>query len=79
MKRYCKKCLRTTEISEKFILDACCGNRMMWLNKEHPAVIYHDQREEVKPDIVGDFRNMKAIASNSMKLVVIDPPHDIYL
>ncbi len=62
----------------KIILDACCGNRMMWVNKKHPLVIYHDQREEVNPDIVGDFRDMKTIASNSIKLVVIDPPHDIY-
>lgn len=70
---------------EKLILDACCGSRMFWFNKQHPNAIYMDNREvetelcdgrklEVKPDIVGDFRNMP-FADNSFKLVVFDPPH----
>ena len=63
---------------EKIILDACCGNRMMWFNKSHPNVIYHDQRSEVAPDIIGDFRNLESIKTGSLKLVVFDPPHDIY-
>ena len=29
----------------KFILDACCGGRMMWTNKNHPNAIYIDNRE----------------------------------
>lgn len=58
---------------------------MFWFNKQHPNAIYMDNREvetelcdgrklEVKPDIVGDFRNMP-FADNSFKLVVFDPPH----
>lgn len=58
---------------------------MFWFDKNHPNAIYMDNREvetelcdgrklEVKPDIVGDFRNMP-FADNSFKLVVFDPPH----
>lgn len=28
------------------ILDACCGSRMMWFDREHPSVLYVDQRRE---------------------------------
>lgn len=28
------------------ILDACCGPRMMWFDRQHPAVVYGDQRSE---------------------------------
>ena len=63
---------------KKIILDATCGNRMMWFNKAHPLTIYLDKRKEVNPDIVGDFRNLSEIKSNSLKLVLFDPPHDIY-
>src|SRR5690625_413119 len=69
----------------KPILDACCGSRMFWFNKEHPDVVYMDNRQletelcdgrtlEVKPDIVADFRNMP-FDDNSFYLVVFDPPH----
>lgn len=30
---------------EKRILDACCGPRMFWFDKEHPDVLYQDIRE----------------------------------
>lgn len=26
------------------ILDPCCGSRMMWLDKQHPRVVFGDQR-----------------------------------
>lgn len=31
---------------EKTVLDACCGSRMMWFDRENPAVIFGDQRRE---------------------------------
>lgn len=67
------------------ILDACCGSRMFWFDKEHPEVIYMDNRElettlcdgrvlNIKPDIIADFRNMP-FNDESFYLVVFDPPH----
>lgn len=32
---------------QPLILDPCCGSRMMWFNREHPMVIFGDQRNEV--------------------------------
>jgi DNA-cytosine methyltransferase len=74
--------------SNKIILDACCGGRMFWFNRNHPNVLYVDNRiaekghvghphaknHEVKPDKIMDFRNM-SFEDNSFKLVVFDPPH----
>lgn len=67
------------------ILDACCGSRMFWYDKQHPDVIFADHREEeiklsdgrilrVKPDIRLDFRKMP-FEDNVFDLVVFDPPH----
>jgi len=68
------------------ILDACCGGRMWWWEKNHPLAIYMDQREvpsgtieirpnwNVSPDVIGDFRNMP-FDDESFRLVVFDPPH----
>lgn len=58
---------------------------MFWFDKQHKDVVYMDNREledvlsdgrklEVKPDIVGDFRNIP-FEDESFKLVVFDPPH----
>lgn len=68
----------------KAILDACCGSRMFWFDKENPNTTYMDIRKEefeihekhvnVNPDIVGDFRNMP-FEDESFYLVVFDPPH----
>ena len=70
----------------KNILDACCGGRMFWFDKNHPQVVYMDNREygpeklsnratlEVKPDVIADFRAMP-FDDNSFSLVVFDPPH----
>ena len=55
--------------TDKKILDACCGSRMMWFDKACADAVYMDIRDEiltacdgrnieVKPDIVGDFRHM---------------------
>lgn len=50
----------------KQILDACCGSRMFWFDKENPAAVFMDNRSfaqnlcdgrrfEVKPDLIADF------------------------
>lgn len=71
---------------DKFILDTCCGGRMFWFNKKHPAALYIDNRREekgfikerpnfeIQPDIIMDFRKLK-FPDKSFKLVVFDPPH----
>lgn len=69
----------------KPILDACCGSRMFWFDRQNKDVIYLDNREEdailsdgrrlvVAPDIVGDFRALP-FPNGRFKLVVFDPPH----
>ncbi len=67
------------------ILDVACGSKMFYFQKEHPNVTFMDIREHyeeldsghkinVKPDIIGDFRNIP-FKDNSFDLVVFDPPH----
>ena len=67
------------------ILDACCGSRMFWFDKENPDVVFSDNRElettlcdgrklVIKPDAKMDFRNM-SFDDESFKMVVFDPPH----
>lgn len=69
----------------KKILDACCGSRMFWFDKEREDTVYMDNRQlsdtlsdgralEVKPDIVGDFRNMP-FEDDTFYHVVFDQPH----
>lgn len=69
----------------KPILDACCGGRMFWFNKEHPAAVYGDIREldtvacdgraiRIAPDVKMDFRKMP-FPDESFYLVILDPPH----
>ena len=69
----------------KIILDACCGSRMSWFDKENPLALFADIRDEehilcdgrtlkVHPDIVSDFTDMPFL-DESFKLVVFDPPH----
>ena len=64
-------------MEDKFILDATASYRRMWENKQHPNAIYLDEREEVNPDVVGDFRNLEQFKDESFYLVIFDPPHDI--
>lgn len=67
------------------ILDACCGSKMFWFDREHKETVYMDNRTEnttlcdgrkliVKPDIVADFREMP-FKDETFYLVVFDPPH----
>lgn len=69
----------------KKILDACCGSRMFWFDRENQDVLFADNRELettlsdgrallVKPDIKMDFREMP-FPDNTFKIVVFDPPH----
>ena len=71
--------------NKKLILDACCGSRMMWFDKNNPLAVFMDIRREeftacdgrhikIDPDVIGDFRNIP-FADDSFKLVVWDPPH----
>lgn len=70
---------------KKLILDACCGSRMFWFNKQREDTIYMDNRtiEDtlcdgrkliVNPDIIADFKNMP-FEDKSFKLIIFDPPH----
>mgnify|MGYP002754226326 CR=1 FL=1 len=51
------------------ILDACCGSKMFWFDREHKETVYMDNRTLdttlcdgrkliVKPDVIADFRKM---------------------
>lgn len=72
----------------KTILDACCGSRMFWFDKENPNVVFADNRIldttlcdgralVIRPDEIIDFRNMP-YRNGSFKMVVFDPPHLIH-
>lgn len=66
------------------ILDACCGPKRFWHDKNHELTTYMDIREGnysvyskqvlVSPDVVADFRDMP-FEDESFRLVVFDPPH----
>lgn len=71
--------------TEKKILDACCGARMFWFDKNHPDALYVDNRThtenltngqflEVLPDVRMDFRALE-FPDRWFSLVVFDPPH----
>ena len=70
---------------KKKILDACCGSKMFWFDKENPNVLFADNRKEehtlcdgrkleINPDVVMDFTDMP-FPDGSFKLAVFDPPH----
>ncbi len=73
-------------MEDKFILDACCGGKHFWLDKNQKNTIYIDIREEdkgyikdrknweCKPDLIADFRNLP-FEDKKFKLIVWDPPH----
>lgn len=75
-------------IKDKKILDACCGARMFWFDKNNPNAVFGDIRSEkhilkdkekrrkleISPDVEMDFRDMP-FADSSFYLVVFDPPH----
>lgn len=70
---------------EPKILDACCGGKMFYFDKNDKRVLFQDIRSfetilcdgrkfEVKPDIIADFTSMP-YADETFYLVVFDPPH----
>lgn len=74
-------------IMDKPILDACCGGKMFYFDKNDPRVLFMDYRKiqtqlkdrnklrnfEVKPDVIGDFTQME-FADATFRMVVFDPP-----
>lgn len=67
------------------ILDACCGSKMFWFDKDRKDTVYMDNRQledtlcdgrklVINPDVVADFRNIP-FENNTFYLVVFDPPH----
>jgi ubiquinone/menaquinone biosynthesis C-methylase UbiE len=77
--------------SEKLILDACCGGRMFWFDKNNPDVLFCDNREfegEIWQSKDGTQHRHISIKPDiladftslpfkdkSFRLVVFDPPH----
>ena len=70
------------------ILDACCGARMFYFDKNDPRVFFQDFRHvsavlndgrifSVTPDKVGDFRSMD-FPDERFNMVIFDPPHLIH-
>lgn len=67
------------------ILDACCGGKMFWYEKNLDFVDFQDNRElqtelcdgrkfSVKPDFIGDVTKMD-MPDEEYDMVVFDPPH----
>lgn len=80
--------IKSDRADGKLILDACCGGRMMWFNKQYPYALYVDVRDDeyplsdgrvhkVHPDEVVDFRQLP-YENASFRLVVFDPPHLVH-
>ena len=75
-------------MNDEMILDACCGGRHFWFDKNHPNTVYMDIRQvepgaislqpnwSVQPDIIGDYRDMP-FEDESFRLVVWDIPHKL--
>lgn len=69
----------------KTILDACCGSRMFWFDRENHNTVFMDNRIletelcdgrklVIAPDVIGDFRAIP-FEDDTFRLVVFDPPH----
>lgn len=69
----------------KPVLDACCGPRMFWFNKQDERAVFCDIRKEIRntvkrnpivvnPDVFSDYREIK-FPDESFYHVVFDPPH----
>jgi len=73
----------------KPIIDVCCGSKMFWFDRNNSDTVFMDIREledtlcdgrklVIKPDVIGDFRNIP-YPDNNFKLAVFDPPHLVKL
>lgn len=70
------------------VLDACCGSRMFWFDRDDTRALFLDKRREthvvdtrdgrrqivVDPDVLGTFTALP-FPDESFSLVVFDPPH----
>ncbi|MFA5107740.1 MAG: SAM-dependent methyltransferase [Patescibacteria group bacterium] len=70
------------------VLDACCGGRMFWFDKNDERALFIDKRREslvadscqgrrrieIAPDQLADFTALP-FPDSSFALVVFDPPH----
>lgn len=77
-------------VTDKLILDATCGSRTIWFQKDEPHALFVDQREFsiekrfgskdslrkyiVKPDVIASFTALP-FPDNTFHHVVFDPPH----
>lgn len=73
---------------DKIILDACCGGRMFWFEKEDKDTVFMDIRSEpngtiksepnwcVKPDLLASYTDIP-FNDNTFNLVVWDIPHKL--
>lgn len=72
-------------MSEKSVLDPCCGSRMFWFDKQDDRALFGDIRAEsmtlcdgrvlqIDPDLMMDFRQLP-FSDGQFALVVFDPPH----
>lgn len=72
-------------MSEPRVLDACCGSRMFWFDKNNPDAVFLDNRKEqhilcdgrtliIEPDVIGDFTALP-FPDERFHVVVFDPPH----
>jgi len=72
-------------MTKERVLDACCGSRMFWFDRENEDVIFADIRREehtlcdgrtlsIDPDVRMDFTAM-TFPDKHFKLVSFDPPH----
>ena len=74
---------------KQLVLDACCGGKMMWFDKDDDRAVFADCRNEVMdvshctsnpgkkevlPDVLHDFCDMD-FPDDSFHHVVFDPPH----
>ncbi len=75
----------------KAVLDACCGSKMFWFDRNDPRALFVDKRAECHTlkdkSSTGGFRNLLIdpdvvadftdlpFESDSFSLVVFDPPH----
>lgn len=74
--------------TDKLILDACCGGKHFWFDKNNPLTLFMDKRKvekgaipqqpnwECNPDIISDYRNTD-FKDNQFKLIVWDIPHKL--
>ena len=79
------------DVSNRFILDACCGSRMFWFDKQNPNCLFIDRRSEtVEAKDSSQKSGLRTIEvkpdliadftempfeNESFAMVVFDPPH----